>query len=83
MDGPSVEHGHDLTDKLFGEEIGVWQNLCTDQLHHLEDKTHKNDTKINKTRTLLNFSDAKHLYLSIYHLKKYLHLMAIILYIYM
>lgn len=40
MDGPSVEHGHDLTYKFFGEEISVRQNLCTDQLHHLVDKTH-------------------------------------------
>lgn len=46
MDGPSVKHSHDLTYKFFGEEIGIWQNLCTDQLHHLVDKT-KNDTKIN------------------------------------
>lgn len=27
MDGPSVKHGHDLTYKFFGKEIGIRQNL--------------------------------------------------------
>lgn len=53
MDGPSVEHGHDLTYKLFGKEIGVWQDLCTDQLHHLVDKKH---TAINQIQALLNLN---------------------------
>lgn len=59
MDGPSVEHGHDLTYKFFGEEIGIWQNLHTDQLDHLVDKTHKNNTEIHEIRMLSNLSNAK------------------------
>ena len=35
VDGASVEHRHDLANKIFGDEVGEWQNLCADQLHHL------------------------------------------------
>lgn len=50
MDGASVEHGHDLTYKVFGEEISIWQNFCADQLHHLVDKTQTHAHKRIHTR---------------------------------
>lgn len=36
MNGASVEHGHDLANKVFGNEISKWQNLCADELYNLK-----------------------------------------------
>lgn len=41
VDGASVQHGHDLAHKVFGNEISKGQNLCADELDDLrkEDTT--------------------------------------------
>lgn len=36
MNGASVEHGHDLAHKVFGNKISKWQDLCADELDDLK-----------------------------------------------
>lgn len=36
MNGASVKHGHDLANKIFGNEISKRQNLCADELDDLK-----------------------------------------------
>lgn len=36
MNGASVQHGHDLANKVFGNEISKRQNLCADELDNLK-----------------------------------------------
>lgn len=38
MNGASVEHGHDLANKVFGNKISKRQNLCADELDDLKKK---------------------------------------------
>lgn len=37
MNGASVEHSHDLANKVFGNEISEGQNLCADELNDLNE----------------------------------------------
>ena len=57
MNRSFIKHGHNLANKVFGDEDGKRQDLCADQLHHLQREDTHRPQRLAGMKAVIQFKD--------------------------